>query len=158
MMRADLLGAIGRGEHDAIRSGPWGAVWEVLATRWAPRQTCPLGELRPYAQALGDAPVADVLAAIDEATGTWRPSAGEVLAALRRLRGENERVDVGRGRDLSSTEDALRAAAQAHMAGEPECSCGFHHPSWSRDNHWVLRCRRCGGLEPGQVAYGLVAA
>ena len=155
--RAQLVAAIEAGDHQAIPRLGWGDVWELLATAWAPRQTCPLSDLRAYVSLLGDAEPEDVIAAIHgAAVDGWRPVPGAVFAELKRLRddGDPQRVDLGRGRNLTMTAEALLAADSAHAAGAPECSCGHWHPSWRRNSRGVLRCGRCGGLEPGQVYYG----
>jgi hypothetical protein len=150
-VRSDLLEAIAAGDHQAAHRLGWGEVWEDLARNWAPRQGCTLAELGAYVRLLGDEKPEEVVAAIRECAGEFRPVPGAVLAALKQLRGETRRVDVGRGRHRSAGDDALQAVADALAAGEHACPCGCPTSlRWSIDSRGVLRCP-AGHLEPGQV-------
>ena len=144
--RAALLESIEAGDHNIVRR-IWPEVWEALATWWQPRQTCTLRELAPYAKMLGGEDPDDILAAIRECAGDFRPVPGQVLAALKRLRGDVTRVDVGRGRHYSDTPAALEAVADAIRHGERECECGPPTARlWLVASSGVRRCRVCRGL------------
>ena len=83
------------------------------------------------------------------ASGGQRPV--EVRGYFNAKRGESARVDVGRGRDRSSSLEALAAVAQAVRRGEQPCTCG--PPTmrrWQADAFFVLRCPE-GHLEQGQI-------
>jgi hypothetical protein len=150
-VRDELLAAIEAGDHQAVHRRGWGDVWEHLATANLPKQGCTLNELKPYAKLLGNDPAEAILEALDACAGEFRPTAGDVRGYLNRRRGDNDRVDVGRGRDRSSTPEALIAVADAVRAGEQACTCG--PPTlrrWRPDAAYVLRCPE-GHLEQGQV-------
>jgi len=150
-VRDELLAAAQAGDHIAIRRGPWSPIHELLATANAPRQSCTLNELVPYIKLLGNEQPEFVLEALEACAGEFRPTAGELRGYLNRRRGDCERVDVGRGRDRSSTPAALAAVAEALRAGEQACTCG--PPTlrpWRPDDAYVLRCPQ-GHLEQGQV-------
>ena len=160
-VRDQLLAACENGDHVAIHRLGWGDVWEVLATGWAPRQTCSMNELKHWAKMLGNEDPAGLLPAIDECAGVWRPTPGQIRGHLNAKRADTSSVDVGRGRDRSSALEAVQAVAEALRAGEQACACGrmpvpdangsLRFPRWRRDAEWVLRCSACGGLEQGQL-------
>lgn len=149
-IRDQLLAAIEEGDHNVVRR-IWAEPWEALATWWQPRQTCTLRELKPYVKILGDEDPEDIVAAIRDCAGGFRPVAGEVMAALRRLRG-TPRVDVGRGVHRSGTDTAHRAVAAAVLHdGDVSCDCGSPVSlKWRLDGQGVFRCP-AGHIEPGQV-------
>jgi len=162
-VRDQLLVACENGDHAAIHRLGWGDVGEVLATGWAPRQTCSMNELKPWAKMLGNEDPVALLSAIDECAGVWRPTPGQIRGHLNAKRDDSS-VDVGRGRDRAGSEEALRAVADAIRSGEQPCSCGYHSPQWrcaavakKRKGiplcaaDYVLRCPSCDGIEPGQV-------
>ena len=159
--RDQLLAACENGDHAAIHRLGFGDVWEVLHTGWAPRQLCSLNDLKPWIKMLGNEDLDVILGAIEECAGAWRPTPGQIRGHLNAKRSDTGTVDVGRGRDQSSSPEALRAVAKALRAGEQPCSCGrmpvpdangsLRFPRWRRDSEWVLRCSACRALEPGQV-------
>jgi hypothetical protein len=150
-VRDELLAAIEAGDHQTVHRLGWGDVWEILATGWAPREVCSMNDLKPWVKMLGTEDPATLLEAIQENAGDWRPKPGQIRGYLNRTRSDNHRVDVGRGRDRSSTPEALSAVADAIRAGEEPCTCG--PPTmrrWRPDANYVLRCPE-GHLEQGQV-------
>lgn len=155
-VRDDLVTACARGDHLAIRRLEWEPISEALAEWWWSREPFTLADLTHYARALGDYPAADVLAALPDAAGKWRPKPGHILAVLRdRGRSDEKRIDVGRSTDRSRSPEARAATRRAVAAGERLCDCGA--PSarkWIADAHGVWRCPDCGGLEAGQVYAG----
>ena len=150
-VRDQLIAACDVGDQLSIRRLGWYEVHEGLATWWAPRQGCTCRQLTPYAKLLGDQPPELVLDALQALAGDWRPTPGAIRGYLNRKRADSTSVDLGRGRDLTITPDALQAVADAIRAGEEPCSCGIHSPQWKRDGASVLRCPTCDGLEQGQV-------
>lgn len=155
----DLLAAIERNDVDEVKR-LWGDVWHDLATVARPKQGCTIEELADYARHLGHVPQDDIRAGIRETAGAFRPTPGEILAALR-MRATESKVDVGRGRDRTLTEVSLRLAARTIATGRAECSCGFRRNTWQllgwpgpsepMPEAQVPLCIGCGGLDPGQV-------
>lgn len=154
MSRLDeLLAAIDAGDDQAIDRLGWAEPWDLLATANAPRQICPLSDLRPYVKMLADFEPEEVVAAIKACAGEWRPSAAKLRGWLNGRRAERaQRIHTGGGgprRD--GTTEALSAVAAAWREGAEPCSCGAWSPQWNRDAAWVLHCPTCDGLEPGQL-------
>ncbi len=150
--RDELVAALEANDHDAIKALGWWDIGEVYLTAWAPRQAGTTKDLIPLAKLLGDEDPAAVLDAIEQCAGEWRPVAGQLRAHINKARGENHRVDVGRGRDRSSTPEALAGVADAIRTGERPCQCG--PPTlqrWRPDSTYVLRCHSCAGLQDGQI-------
>jgi hypothetical protein len=148
--RDEVVAAFERGDVLGVRRVGWWAVWEAAAQWWAPRQTCTSREFVAYAKLLGDEDPAGVLEAFRALVGDWRPTPAQVRAYLHRPQ-EESGVSVGRSRDPAKTDQALRAVAQAALAGEPPCSCDLRRPTWTIDAAGVLRCPACRGLEAGQI-------
>jgi hypothetical protein len=157
MSRHELVAACDADDHAAIRRLGWRDVHEALNTWWKPKQGCTLTQLTWFAKLLGDEDPAQIVEALEALCGEWQPSPAAVRGYLNGKRADGARVDVGRARDLSGTEDALREVAAALQSGERPCACAVHSARWrcgakSRPGgSWVLRCATCDGLEPGQV-------
>jgi hypothetical protein len=150
-LREQLVAAFEAGDHLTIRRLGWWPVWEAANTWNAPRQTCTAQEFVPFAKLLGyEDPVA-VLDAFEALAGEWRPTPAQIKDWLNAGRMNASRVDVGGGRNLTETPEALQAVDAAIRAGEQPCSCGVRSPQWRRDDANVLRCPTCGGLDHGQV-------
>jgi hypothetical protein len=147
-----LVAAIDAGDHIAVRR-IWGGFWGALATGWQPKQTRTLKELRVYAERpeLRNEDPAVLEQAVLEWDGSYVPLPAEVLAGVRRIRGETGRVDTGRCRNPVMEPAALEATARRLAAGELLCSCDVRQPTWRLDSSGVLRCPTCKGLEHGQV-------
>jgi len=150
-LRDELLAAIDAGDHQAVHRRGWSDVWEHLATAYAPRQTCGLNDLTPYIKLLGNEEPADVLEALEACAGKWRPAPGGSAGLLQRQARRECARRCRRGRDRSSSLEALAAVAQAVRRGEQPCTCG--PPTmrrWQADAFFVLRCPE-GHLEQGQI-------
>jgi hypothetical protein len=151
--RDDLLRACAQGDELALRRAGWVPVWEALKTWWP--KAFASTDMRPYVTLLVDEPPDRLVAALEAWTktkrGQFRPSPAEVMHALH---GDEEHDGLERhpalARDPAATPRALAAVARTIEAGEPDCSCGFHRSVWNIDAEGVLRCRECGGGEPGQ--------
>lgn len=152
-VRDELIEACARGDEITVRRLEWWPVKEALCEWWWSREPFTVRDLAVYARALGAYPAADVMAALPDAAGKWRPKPGHILAALRdRGRSDEKRPDVGRSADPSRSTAALVATQAALARGEQPCDCGA--PSarkWIADAHGVWRCPDCQGVEAGQV-------
>ncbi len=167
-VRDDLIKACEQGDELAIYRTGHGEFYEALRDWWWSRDAFRVKDFAPYARALGDSPPADVMAALPDVAGKWRPHPGEIVGAVRnRQRGDDHRTDVGRCRDRSRSADALAATRAALAAGETVCTCpgpssrkwvpdGVEHRTGKNGRRislpvGVWRCPDCRGVEPGQV-------
>lgn len=141
-----LLEACDHGDEHALEQLGWRGVIDAL--RMWPRRIAG-GDLAPYAIALGETDPLLIVSAIRAlATNEYRPSAAQVLVALRPpdpqpLRRADARADLAAAA-LQSVR--LRAAAGAEI-----CDCIPRSPQMNIDPDGVLTCPWCSGLEPGQL-------
>jgi hypothetical protein len=146
--RNEVAAAFASPDQDTIRELGWWEIWEACATWWKPRQTATPTDMVPYAQLLGDEDPAQVLQALRELAGEWRPSPGAIRGHLHPA--NNDTAHPALARDPAATSNALTATARALNAGEQPCGCNRHNSTWPIDQHGVLRCTTCNGLEQGQ--------
>lgn len=153
---SQLLAACAAGDDVGVELAGWRPVLDAL--RCWPRPVT--GEvLAPYAFALGEEDVEQIVAAIRAllADGNrWRPSASEILE---RLHPPAPVAGVHPGREHPPRPDRLprtdRFVLRAAAAGEVVCDCWPRPVMWACDRDGVLRCGDCGGLEVGQYENAL---
>lgn len=151
-VRDDLVKALEGGDELAVRRLGWWPPYEAFATWWRPKQSGTAHDFVVFAKLLGNFEPSLVLDAFTALAGDWRPHPAALLGWINKQRtGDESTVNIGRGRDRTSTAEAIVAVARAIDAGEQACACAVRSPKWRCDRDHVLRCPVCGGLEVGQV-------
>lgn len=152
----ELLRACEDRDYTAIRQAGWLEPFMALRNYWAKRFE--LTDFVPYLQALRDERPDAVMAAIDRLRGEkWRPMPSGLYrevneaAAREQEEAKSRRTTFARKRKDQQPETLARVRWLLAERGEHVCVCLPRPNEVKIDQHYVLRCRVCDGIEQGQV-------
>jgi hypothetical protein len=131
----------------------WRPVYLALRDWW--RKNLPEQDFAPYLDVLSDQPPAAVMAAVRSLRAeTWRPAPTDIYRAVLDAAGRQQ-ADQPRNKERLRKDQQPATLERVlwllDMGGETVCDCPTRAVTVHKDEHHVLRCARCRGIEQGQA-------
>ena len=152
MKRDQLLAAIAADDWDTIGNLGWADVFRDLKQFFSPKSFSS-SDAMSFVRVLGNHDPLIVHRAVQslaELGEEWRPKPAKLASEVMRLAAPASRPGTT-SRRAGATNPAVVALVASFLAdGDTECSC-LSSRGMTVAATGVIRCGRCGGLDPGQV-------